>query len=131
MSRPQVPPPPTPQQQKTQQQIAKENAFLSRVKLCEHNQNCSCNPPGGRPCNFAHWLSELQAPEESQGVWSKVWHDGEVDIRFWHDYKPNVHSIRRFAHQFHWERKWWPEQIPFLGLGPCSGSWHHNEGGGA
>ena len=104
--------PPQPPKQKTPQQTAKENAFLSRCKLCRHNLTFSCNPPNGRACNFAHFLNELQAPEESQGHWSKAWDMGDVDIRFWYEYRPNLESTRRFTEQFDWERKRFPTKIP-------------------
>ena len=99
-------------QQKTKEQKAKENAFLSHVTLCVHNLTFACNPPNGKPCNYAHWLKDLQTPEESAGDWSKVWGEGKVDIRFWQEYRPNPASLRRFTAQFEWERRWFPYGIP-------------------
>ena len=92
--------------------IANERAFLSRCTLCIHNQQGSCNPPNGQPCNFAHWLRELQAPEEGSEAWWKIWAKGEVDVRFWHDYQPGPKSLERFSWQFTWERKHCIDRIP-------------------
>ena len=46
------------------------------------------------------------------GNWSKVWQQGEVDMRFWHSYHPNTESLERFSWQFQFERKRWPDRIP-------------------
>ena len=63
-----------PTRPKTAEQMAKERAFLSRAKLCIHNQSAhGCNPPNGKRCNFAHRLCYLQVPEESAGDWSEIW----------------------------------------------------------
>ena len=104
-------------QQKTPKQKAKENAFLSRVTLCIHNQQNHCRPPHGKPCNYAHRLMDLQLPEEQSGDWASVWRDGKVDIRFWPDYRPNVASVQRFATQFQYELRWCPRRIPFWAWG--------------
>ena len=63
-----------------------------------------CHPPKSRPCNFAHFLSERQVPEEMYGDWSKAWENGDVDICFSEDYQPNIDSLNRFKAQFEWER---------------------------
>ena len=97
---------------KTAEQVAKENAFLSRVRLCEHNLRGRCNPPGNRQCNFAHSLSELQMPEERRGSWSQVWSRGDCDIRYWYEYHPNRESEARFRAQFMWERSINQKSIP-------------------
>ena len=77
-----------PHQQKIGAQFAKERAFLSCCTLCIHNQSNKCKPPKDRPCNFAHWLKELQPPEEGSEVWWKIWKKGDVDICFWDNYHP-------------------------------------------
>ena len=97
---------------KTEVQVAKERAFLSRVTLCIHNQWGRCNPPNGKKCNFAHWLNELQPPEEGSETWWKIWQKGEVDICFWKEYKPNPKSVERFTCQFRWENKHHIDRIP-------------------
>ena len=106
-----------PPPQKTEAQIVKERACLTRCKLCTHNQWGSCNPPNGRLCNFAHTLAQLQPPEEGSESWWKIWGKGEVDIRFWKDYHPNPQSLVRFGWQFGWERKHVIHQIPHWAWG--------------
>ena len=72
-----------PELLKTVDQLAKEEeAPLSKIQLCWHAQQGLCNPPNGRRCNFAHCLRDLRVPEEKYGDWSKVWQQGEVDMRF-------------------------------------------------
>ena len=51
-------------------------------------------------------------PEEKDGDWSKVWQQGEVDMRFWESYRPNAQSQQRFSWQFLWEMRWHSEHIP-------------------
>ena len=97
---------------KTVDQLAKEEALLSKIRLCWHAQQGLCNPPNGRRCNFAHFLRYLSVPEEKYGNWSKVWQQGEVDMRFWESYHPNKQSQQRFSWQFLWKIKWRPEHIP-------------------
>ena len=94
------------------EKIAKQNACLSCIKICIHNLKGHCKPPKGRECNFAHFLSELQVPEEMYGAWSKAWAKGDVDICFSDDYEPNEESQERFRQQFVWERKHCWGRIP-------------------
>ena len=103
-----------PPKEKTEWQINKERANLSRIRLCHHNLRGwgYCNPPSGKQCNFAHWLSDLTVPEEWRGDRSKVWQGARVDMRFWYDYRPNQQSLDRFTQQFNWERRWYPGYIP-------------------
>ena len=54
---------------KTEEQLAKERALLSKIQLC----NC-------------HTL----ALTEMYGDWSKVWQEGKVDMHCWHSYHPDV-----------------------------------------
>ena len=54
-------------------------------------------------CNFAHWLSDLQTPEEKSEQWSHIWAKGDVDINFWEGYCPSEASRKRFRKQFTWE----------------------------
>ena len=49
---------------KTWDQLAREEALLSKIRLCWHAQQGLCNPPNGRRCNFAHFLRDLSVPEE-------------------------------------------------------------------
>jgi len=98
--------------EKPKGQIEKEEKYLSHVKLCEHNIRGHCHPPGGRRCNFAHCLAELRPPNEADGVWSRAWYEGDVDIRFWAEYKVNLASRHRFRQQFLWERANRPNAIP-------------------
>ena len=100
-------------QEKPPAQISKEREFLHNIRLCEHNQRRGCRPPNDLfPCNFAHWLKDLNVPEEYLGVWSKVWQQGDVDMCFWPKYTPNKESQDRFARQFLWEKKFHPHGIP-------------------
>ena len=62
-------------------------------------------------CHCAHWLQYLTVLEEMYGNWYKAWRQGEVDMRFWHAYRPNTESLERLSWQFHFERKRWPERI--------------------
>ena len=98
--------------EKPKELVAREEAFLSRIKLCEHNLNGQRSPSGGRVCNFAHWLAQLRVPNEGSGAWWKAWDKGDVDIRCWPEYIPNRASIHRFTRQFNWERHNHPKQIP-------------------
>ena len=102
---------PTGAKEKTKEQIAKERRFLSRIKLCEWNLFNGCNPPNGGPCNFAHFLIDLQMPEEEGPMWSTVWQEGHVDMVIWDDYEPNERSKSRFRRQFEWECKHCPDLI--------------------
>ena len=88
------------------------NAFLFRTQLCVHNLHQACKPPKGRKCNYAHWLRELQVPEEFCGNWEKAWDKGDVDICFWDAYHPNSDSVHRFSTQFLWEQQNHSDGIP-------------------
>ena len=100
----------------------KEELFLSRVKLCRHNLCCCCrHGPDGTSCNFAHFLKELQLPEERLGHWSEVWDKGEVDMKFWPNYEPNAESLERFRQQFTWELRMNPQDIPNWAWGHAVG----------
>ena len=100
-------------QEKPPAQISKEREFLHNIRLCEHNQRRGCRPPNDLfPCNFAHWLKDLNVPEEYLGVWSKVWQQGDVDMCFWPKYTPNKESQDRFACQFLWEKNHHLHGIP-------------------
>ena len=57
---------------KTEKDKAKEDAHLSCVQICTFNLTNRCRSKTGKPCNFAHYLSELQLPEESNGNWSEA-----------------------------------------------------------
>ena len=88
---------------------------LSRTKLCEHNLGCRDSGPcryQDEDCLFAHWLSQLDVPEEGRGNWSNVWNNGDVDISFWNDYYPNAASQDRFRQQFQWELRYYSYAIP-------------------
>ena len=100
--------------EKTEVQKAKERWALHNCTLCIHNLGGKglCQPKDGRDCTFAHWLSELEAPEESEGYWSKIWKAGNVDITFWDTYRPNVKGLWRFKTQFNYERTANREGIP-------------------
>ena len=78
---------PNASETKTPQQRAKDNAFLSRTQLCEFNLKSYCRPRHGQACNYAHFLKQLQAPEEKQGEWWKAWSKGGVGLRFHPDYQ--------------------------------------------
>ena len=82
---------------KTWDQLAKEEALLSKIRLCWHAQQGLCNPPNGRTCNFAHWLGDLTLPEEKYGNWSKVWQQGKVDMHCWHSYHPDISGLLLLA----------------------------------
>ena len=82
--------------EKTEEQLAKERALLSKIQLC----------------NFTHWLQDLTVLDEMYGYWSKVWQQGKVDMHFSHSYHPDVESLDRFSWQFLFERRWWPNRIP-------------------
>jgi hypothetical protein len=72
-----------------------------------------CRPPNDLfPCNFAHWLKDLNVPEEYLGEWSKVWQQGNVDMCFWPNYTPNQESLKRFTRQFLWEQSVHPHELP-------------------
>ena len=85
---------------KTWDQLAKEEALLSKIRFCWHAHQGLCNPPTGRRCNFAQFLRDLSVPEENYGDWSKVWQQGEVDVSFWESYHPNKKSQQRLSWQF-------------------------------
>ena len=57
---------------KTEKDKAKEDAHLSRIQICKFNLWDQCKPKNGKTCNFAHFLNELQLPEESHGNWSEA-----------------------------------------------------------
>ena len=92
-------------EENTVERLAKERALLRKIRLCKHSQYKACRPPNGKPCNFAHWLQYLTVPEEMYGNWSKVWQQGEVDLRCWHSYHPNTESLDRFSWQFLFEKE--------------------------
>ena len=74
-------------------QVKREETHLRCIQLCEHNLRGRCDPKGGHVCNFAHWLRDLRAPNEGEGDWWKTWGKGDVDIRFWATYTPNLASV--------------------------------------
>ena len=98
--------------EKPKGQVEREETYLRCIKLCEHNLQGRCNPKDGRLCNFAHWLSELRAPNEGEGDWWKTLDKGDVDIRFWAEYVPNLASQHRPRQPCFWERNHYPKGIP-------------------
>ena len=93
--------------------VAKDEAHLSNIKLCDFNLYGLCKHGlQGHRCLFAHWLADLQVPEEMHGQWSTSWRKGMVDIRYWPNCKPNGQSLLRFSKQFAWERQDDPAGIP-------------------
>ena len=69
---------------------------LHKIRLCENYKHSY------KDCAFAHTLAELRAPDDTDGLWDKVWERNQKGVDRWYGQVLSPTQRKTIKDYFYW-----------------------------